>query len=235
MQKQVAIWAPDYLFKPLTGPVSIGNHPSSLWLYAGGPATSSGSWYPPGTKNGGRVSTPNLFKAAGSGSWQFIQLIHPGRWLYHRDSTGTPITDSLNFNGLQMLDNDYPYPASNDSPTAPWSADSANPPPAGSTVTTYWMDDSPGVGLDDFYFRLHVDESFDDYMMYEPPDSGNGSEWVPLHLFQWKWHTDISRTSTSWASGWTPSPPGYVSNLSSNRCTTHPFWQYRLTNSAMHY
>ena len=242
-QKQVKIWAPDYLFKPLSGPVSIDNRQGYLELYAGGPHTGtlgSGGWDPPGTKNGGRVSTPNLFRLAstgttGTGSWEFGQIISPGRWLYHYDNTQPlPIVSPLNWNGFTALDNTWPYPASYGSASTPWPADSVDQSPQPNTPS-YWMDDSPGNGITDLYYREKVDESFNDFMMYLPPDSGYGSEWVPLHLFIWKWQADVSQVGTSWSTGWTPNPPGYTSNISSARCTTHPQWIYKLTNNGMHF
>ena len=92
-----------------------------------------------------------------------------------------------------------------------------------------WMEDSPWSQLDDSAYRYRVDESFNDFMMYHPPDIGYGSQWVPLHLYTWKWQADVSRFGT-WALGWTPHPPGYTFNLSSARCTTHPQWSNKLTN-----
>lgn len=230
-QKQVQILAPDYLFKPSSGPVSVGSiNPLGAggpWysLYAGGTANGSGGWDPPGAHNGGRVSTPNLFRSTGAGIWQFVQLISPGRWEYWYDSLGISHMSALNYDGQQLLDNQWPY-SYGDSP--PYPADSVDQSPDPNTPT-YWMEDSPWSQLDDSAYRYRVDESFVDYMMYLPPDSGYGSQWVPLHLYTWKWQADVSRFGT-WALGWTPHPPGYTFNLSSARCTTHPQWSNKLTN-----
>ena len=231
-QKQVKVWAPDYLFKPSSGPVSVGNigNPLTLTLYAGGTATGLGGWDPPGAHNGGRVSTPNLFRPAGDGIWQFVQIIYPGRWEDWYDSLGFSHEASLNYDGQKLLDNAWPYPYG--SPGLPWPANSVE---GSDTSPTYWMEDSPSNPLDNSFYRYHIDESFDDFMMYQPPNSGNGSEWVPLHLYSWKWQADISQTGATWAGGWAPAPPGYVSNVSSARWTTHPEWQHILLNSGMHY
>jgi hypothetical protein len=238
-QAQVKIWAPDYLFKPSSGPVSVGSiNPSGSGgprysLYAGGTAKGSGSWDPPGAHNGGRVSTPNLFRSAsaGAGLWQFVQLISPGRWEYWYDAFGISHMSALNYDGQQLLDNQWPYPYGS---PPPYLADSVDQSPSPNTPT-YWMEDSPWTQLDDAEYRYRVDESFVDYMMYLPPNSGNGSEWVPLHMYSWKWQADITRTGTTWPLGWSPAPPGYTSNLSSARATTHPAWQYKLVNANMHY
>ncbi len=240
-QRAVTIWAPDYLFKPLAGPVSVGTRsasggPLSLQLYAGGPADANGVWDPPGVKNGGRVSTPNLFRLsptgnAGTGSWEFGQIIFPGRWLYYYDNAGSPQVAPLNYNGQKLLDNSWPYQYG--TAGAPWAADSVDQSPQ-PNIPTYWMEDSPGNGLVDYYYREKADESFNDYMMYLPPEKGNGSQWVPLHLFAWKWQADVSRFGT-WAIGWSPQPPGYTSIISSARCTTHPQWSGLLTNTGMHF
>jgi hypothetical protein len=231
-QKLVKIWAPYYAFKNMAGPVSVDNRDGTLELYAGGPHTGtlgSGGWDPPGMKNGGRVGTPDMFRAPGVGLWQFVQIAHPGRWYYTMDG-GTSSMISFRYDGHTGLDNFYPYPALSGSYIPPYPANSADLPTTGPAIPTYWMEDSPGSTLNDYYYRYRVDESFDDFMMYEPPDAGQGSEWVPLHLFQWKWQADISQIGTSWLIDWTPSPPGYVSNLSSVRWTSHPFWQEKLTN-----
>ncbi len=231
-QRDVQVWAPYYMFKNMAGPVSVDNIDGPLSLYAGGPHTGnpgSGTWDPPGMKDGGRVGTPDLFKAAGPGIWQFVQLASPGRW-YYQTSSGETTVDSFMYNGMQGLDNWYPYPSDPGDYTAPYPADSTNLSPGVTAVPTYWIEDSPGEPLQDKYSRVRIDESFDDYMMYEPPTAGLGSEWVPLHLFQWKWQADITETGLGWASGWLPGIPGYVSDLSSTRCTTHPFWLHLLTN-----
>jgi len=228
-QQNVQVWAPYYMFKNMAGPVSVGDIGDGLELYAGGPATGGGGWDPPGMLNGGRVGTPDLFRPSGVGLWQFVQLASPGRWEY-ATSSGTATVYPFKYDGMSGLDNHYPYPSDPGSYTPPYPANSADLPTTSPAVPTYWMDDTPGEPLDGFYSRVRVDEAFDDYMMYEPPDAGFGSEWVPLHLFKWKWQADISQTGTGWAAGWTPTPPGYVSNISSARCTTPPFWQYLLTN-----
>jgi hypothetical protein len=224
----------------MSGPVSVGSiNPvgsggPSYSLYAGGPADGSGYWTPPGTKNGGRVSTPNLFRStsAGAGAWQFVQLISPGRWEYYYDSLGISHMAALNYDGQQLLDNQWPYPYDG---SPPYPADSVDQSPYPQTPT-YWMEDSPGGSLDDSAYRYRVDESFVDYMMYLPPNSGYGSEWVPLHLYDWSWQADIMRTGTSWPLGWGPTPAGNVTGgPTSARCTTHPAWQYKLLNANMHY
>lgn len=244
-QAPVKIWAPDYLFKPMSGPVSVDNisangSPISLYLYAGGSADASGHWNQPGMLNGGRVSTPNLFRLSstgntGTGSWEFGQIIFPGRWLYYYDDSGNSQVAPLNYNGQKLLDNAWPYPYSypDGTPAGPWPADSVDQSPYPNTPT-YWMQDSPATPLVDYYHRAQVDESFNDFMMYLPPDNGYGADWVPLHLYTWKWQSDVSRFGT-WAQGWTPHPPGYTSDISSVRCTTHPQWSSKLTNSNMHF
>ncbi len=234
-RRDVQVWVPYYTFKPLTGPVIVDNRLGYLELYAGGPHVGnlgSNNWYPAGISNGGRVGTPALFRKPDSGSWQFIQLIHPGRWTYYVNLVGSFIEAPLNYNGLKMLDNKLPYPAASNSPSTPWPADSID---GSSTSPTYWMEDSPGTGLSDSNYRYRADETFDDFMMYKPPNNGNGVDWVPLHLFNWKWQADITKSQALWSSGWTPSLPGYVTNISSQRCITHPDWQYLLTNTGMHF
>ncbi len=139
---------------------------------------------------------------------------------------------ALNYDGQQLLDNQWPYPYDG---SPPYPADSVDQSPYPQTPT-YWMDDSPGGSLDDSAYRYRVDESFVDYMMYLPPNSGYGSEWVPPHMYNWKWQADIMRTGTTWPLGWGPTPAGNVTGgPTSARCTTHPAWQYKLLNSATHY
>ena len=228
-QRDVKVWAPYYIFKNLTGPVSVDDRVSGLELYAGGPpvgGSGSGNWDPPGMKNGGRVGTPDLFRPAGVGLWQFVQFASPGRWYY----SGTTSVDSFQYNGMYGLDNNYPYPGEPGDYAPPYPAWAADIPTTNPAVPTFWMEDSPGEVLQGQYSRVRVDESFDDYMMYQPPAKGFDSQWVPLHLFKWKWQADISDTGMGWASGWSPAIPGYVSSLSSARCTTFPSWQQTLVN-----
>ena len=216
----------------MAGPVSVNNRLGALELYAGGPPVGglgSGNWDPPGMKNGGRVGTPDLFRSAGAGLWQFVQLATPGRWEY-MTSLGQTTVHPFVYNGMYGLDNEYPYPGYPGVFGPPYPAWAADIPTTGPAIPTFWMEDSPGEQLADYYSRVRVDESFDDYMMYEPPATAYGSECVPLHLFKWKWQGDISQTGAGWASGWTPAPPGYTSDLSSTRCTTHPAWSFLLLN-----
>ena len=235
-QRDLQVWAPYYAFKNLTGPVTVANI-GAMALYAGGPPTilPSGdvTWSPPGMKNGGRVGTPALFMTSltnsGTGRWQFVQLATIGRWEYQTTSGNTAVYPDEH-NGVCGLDNFYPYPGSAGTYAPPFPADSDQSP--GLTASpTYWMADSPLHQLLDMFTRVRVDESFDDYMMYVPPDDGLGSEWVPLHLFKWKWQADITQAGSGWAAGWTSTPPMSVSALSSTRCTTHPLWQSLLLNN----
>lgn len=43
------------------------------------------------------------------------------------------------------------------------------------------------------------------YMMYQPPDTGVGVQWVPLQLVTWRWQTSGSKSVTS--SLFSPDPP----------------------------
>lgn len=241
-ERRVTVWAPYYIFKNTAGPVTVGDRGSGLELYAGGPG-GGGFWQPPGMNFGGRVGTPDLFRYAGVGQWQFVQIIYPNRWMYKRDlAFGTLVPYPMNRNGAKALDVHYPYAdpttglAGRNSPPPPWPADSVEQDPAPNTPT-YWAEDSPGHSLSDDYERSRVDESFDDFMMYLPPDAGQGQhvDWVPLHLFQWKWQADVSRTGATWLGGWAPNPPGAVSDKSSQRWTVHPDWTQILRRGSAHF
>ncbi len=59
--------------------------------------------------------------------------------------------------------------------------------------------DSPGIDCKQFT-SVSVNDSFNDYLMYLPPnDSEGNSVWVPLKVQPWYWYASATESTGDWA------------------------------------
>lgn len=204
-EREVTILAPYYGFGPNAGPISYS--PGQTNVHAGAPDFN----VVPGMKFTGAVGTPALFRNAGAGEWTFTQLCNLSR-LWFVWYLGALVPRAENTEGAFWLDAEFTYPGI----TYPANSTAGDPTPQND-------DDSPQHTFTSYQeVQFAINDLFKMYMMYRPPDSGGGSQWVPLHKFEWGWTADGSRQV---GGVWAPDPPaGSVSSGSSERCTEHPRW-----------
>lgn len=202
------VWVPWYGFSHAMGPASIGYFNGYEQFHAGGP-----QGVPPGLLVIGAVGTPNLFRTNGVGFWTFTQLVKfynvgyafiPSPWSDHESGT----------NFQYWLDAEFAYPST------VWSANAVDP---GDPVTEWHeAEDSPGVEIRPDIKSYSVGYDFLMYLMYHPPDAGEGTKWVSLHILNWWWNSEIQRASP--IAPWLPNPPqGPAAGISMSNWW-HPTW-----------
>lgn len=114
------------------------------------------------------VDTPQT-PAFGNGMQALAQIVTPNNSYITTAATNPPSqhhTDPLNTQ--TGVDGGYPYHGN-------------------STLETNELDpnDSPNLPLPNTTFSASVAPSFTDFLMYQPPSSGNGVRWVALSTFTW--------------------------------------------------
>ena len=210
--KQVTVLVPEYGFAPITGnpQATAGTIDGSYQLHAGGDEAS-----PPGMKFIGSVGTPDTFRFLGTGDWTFTQLtkIATVQWAFPPADL-IPILGGTHTSDY-WLDAGFAFPIGG----LIWPADSTK-----TNHTEQYAEDSPGIPVLPQIQQVAGDWDFIMYLMYKPPDSGLGSEWVPLHSFEWGFHVRAIRLLPNTA--WNPNPPGWITTGASVRTTTHPHWAH---------
>ena len=164
------------------------------------------------------VVTPDLFTQGGTefGSWGWLQLCQLN---VTQGGTGTRMA-------VPELDSSFPY--NNTAGVANGVPGSTNNPqrlkngnPAYSAFT-----DSPDEQYNNYWLNYDLGLSFDNnfnlYVMYEPPDSGTGVNYVPVDMYKWEFEASMTRPSLS--GSWTPNPPGSVKDLGSAPYPSYPYW-----------
>ncbi len=153
-----------------------GQNGISLWA---GPGVSAGmSWtaesYPP-------QSSP-----FGMGALALVQLITPSASYVNTTGVGVPgATHTIPLKG-QGLDGAGFYP---------WLGVQTG---FAGGFSTYRTNDNPSMPLTSYMASATMQHQFIDYLMYQPPDNGNGIRWVPLSTFTWS--TNGSATNPgNWA------------------------------------
>ncbi len=186
----------------------------SLWA---GPVASTRAGLPGGMNWQAKVYTPTT-PAFGTGTFELVQIVTPS------DSYTTltnPVQNHSDLlNGQTGLDVTYPY-------GVVWSE------PA-----KLQDNDSPGLHLTGLGQSGNLtaasavfQSSFVDYLMYQPPSSGNGVKWVPLAAFTWStngnatvpvsgnWADYVTQNFSDSAGTVTPS-----TNTPFSPWNTHPSW-----------
>lgn len=165
--KPVVVWVPDWAATGVGGYMQVNKSApgdSNYELWAGPTQAEINSGEAHGMNWSLSVATPTS-PAFGTGSLELVQILTPNDQ-YDTD-TNPKVTKYDPLNNLLGLDGVYPYASGYE--TDP-------PVQAG---------DSPGLALiGSTYqaFSADIDDSFADYLMYEPPGSG---QYVPLATFGW--------------------------------------------------
>jgi hypothetical protein len=171
----------------------------------------------PGITFKANVTTPVVFYSPTSdyGKVQYVQKFTPNRTYYKPDGTLKYAKNQ----GEESLDTQYPYPVNQGSNVL------AN----GGDVKT---EDSPGTLVQDTivitdYDKIIVDESFYMYLMYKPPTSAEGSDWVNLNRVNWKWTANAEKIQNAagqrfWQG--TATPVGSVAKIGNIVWYQHPEW-----------
>lgn len=211
VSENVNVWPPYYYF---------ANESSTSSSMSGSTLTSADLYLlKPGQYFAGKVGTPALFSAQGTGNWEFVQIASPSRT--HTLQSGSVLHDWPL--GLTGLDNVCPYPAPPGEPAPAWSAEIAT---STSLATLHWTQDSPDTNIAATEVSYSVGDQFEMHLIYCPP--GGDSQWVPIHKLDWAWICSDSRATPSIP--WTTPPPGSVYGISSVRNTSHPTWILKFTN-----
>ncbi len=201
-QQQVKVWAPYYYMSHNAGPTGI---------YGSDVSTGAQSLVPPGMAFVGAVGTPALFaNNLGTGSWLFVQIINTSHYQWYPWS---PIPVKSGSLGV-ALDNEWPY-------IPGWPADST-----ANASTPHPAEDSPDLGLLNLVDQFTVNDIYQMYLMYLPPDNGYGSQYVPLHRLIWEWNANGTLNGT-----WPAGSSGQVTVDSDLRWETHPSWSQIYINS----
>ena len=121
------------------------------------------------------------------------------------------------------LDSSFPY---NPDPTVPNGVPGPTYPAQNSASghTVYKIfSDTPSEGWGIYATNFAFNNNFSLYVMYQPPDAGNGVNWVPLDLYSWGYSANITR-SDIFSANWTPDPPGVVEYNGKSSEPPYPNW-----------
>ncbi len=195
-EKKVNVWRPNWRATGEGGIMQVSvpfyaNSTDDFWLWAGPLAGSSNGvgMYWEATVSPPSTPSPTLF---GAGSIQLVQIITPNLSYTKSVLFGIPYTRNSPENGQEGLDSTCPYG---------WET---------VTAPNYSASDSPGLQLLSNTISATVADVFEDYLMYEPPGSG---QYVPLAHFNWSTNGNATQPSSGgWAaysgSAGTVSPSG---------------------------
>ncbi len=210
--KMINVWSPAEYDTPSHAGVAIPNPElGTVGLENGTVTTSANNTL--GFAFEVAVGTPDLFTASRTvfGSWAWLQLVQ--------------INETQGSNGLQMvspqLDSAFPYTLG---------AGTANGVPGPTQVARSTsilqqyseIDDSPTIPYYDYQTAVAFADDFNLYVMFQPPNVGNGVNWVPLYLYQWEFSGNMTRPNIF--SNWTPNPPGSIKLLGHQQNPSYPSW-----------
>jgi hypothetical protein len=217
---QVQVWEPEeYTTPPSSTPGTpaanpVLGTPGLVPTSAGSGTIESGTNGANGFSFAASVVTPSLFTAGGNspGYWAWLQLVQ--------------VNEMQGSNGTQMaspvLDSSFPYATSgstaNGVPAAPYTA---SPSSAGNPVYNLFTD-TPDFPYYGYQTAVVAADAFHLYVMYQPPDSGTGVNWVPLDVYAWAFNCDMTRPNVF--SNWTPNPPGSVVYVGGTSNPSYPSW-----------
>jgi hypothetical protein len=209
--KTVSVELPTFSCTTATRTSTWWPFPVNAEILTSGLEDAFNNVFDPGISFNGTVGTPTFFRGPGAGTWDFNQL-----WRPQRTIDGSQISGYFSAN--YGLDNWWPY-------VGGFSANStATVPTPQFTSDTPWM----GVGAS----SVSANDAFKMYMTYYPPDTGQGSAMVTLHLVQWTWVAGgTGELDTSLNTWWAPNPPGTSSVQSSAGTRVHPQWSQKFVNS----
>ncbi len=160
------------------------------------------------------VVTPDLFTQGGTayGNWAWLQLCQLD---VTQGGSGTQMA-------VPELDSSFPYNngagAANGTPGPTYDARRSKD----GNLMYQEFTDSPDDGWGYLDTALSFDNNFGLYVMYEPPDAGNGINYVPMDMYKWEFEASMTRSGLS--GNWTPNPPGFVKDLGSAPDPNYPSW-----------
>lgn len=126
---------------------------------------------------GGMSLNADCFSSSplGNGTLALMQLI-------------TPSASYVNTTGVGVPGANHPIPISGQGLDGvgayAWSSVQQGDPDVGN-FTPYRANDSPSLPLMSYMASATVQHYFVDYLMYQPPDNGSGTQFVPLATFNW--------------------------------------------------
>lgn len=208
--QKVNLQVPGISVTPTPGRVQLNNlFPA---IYGSGYALFDGGGN--GAKRGidwsVRVNTPAPFSSQGASLWNFVQLVVP----QHSRTDNSNQTHPSVLNGQSGLDGTYPYDP------GPFSGSFPGGHAADNLLWT--SGDSPGFPVENVYQGYTVTDTFNTYVMYNPP--GGDTQWVPLWDINWYWTATVTRPGTSWSTWDDSSSAGIVRVTNTTSTTTHPRW-----------
>ena len=162
----------------------------------------------PGMSVSATFSTPSPF---GPGQMELVQTATPTD--FYKTSDGKNHPDPIS--GLTGLDTSYPY--------------------AGSVQAepTYATNDNPGIPLLSYMDSVGLYLTFSDWLLYQPPDAGNGRYFVPRKTYGWTVGKSVFQPDTGWAdTGYT----SYGSVTITPACTDtnqYPTWTQTLQGQSV--
>ncbi len=199
--KPITVLTPYSKLYPTKGLVTYTEGQSGV--IASGP-----NFDPAGIEWTGSVGTQDMFLYEGDGQWCFMQLCWLNRLQYSFAYPYGPIdvaqTDGALDGGFSIYGR---Y----------WDADSQDNRP-----TKAVEQDNPEYAFRAYPESFQVADTFKLYMMYQPPDNGQGVQWVSLQSLKWRWNTDGSRSLNH---PFSPDPPaGAVTADGAVTEHQHPMW-----------
>jgi hypothetical protein len=219
--KQVQVWEPE----EFTGiPSNTSGTPAANPQFGtpGLVTTGFGNGVIKSETNGGdgftfgaSVVTPTLFTQSGQnfGNWAWLQLKQTNET---QGSNGTQ-------DASPMLDSSFPYntggSTGNGVPGTPYSAGPSSP--SGNPVYNLFLD-TPDFPYYNYQTAVVASDVFDLYVMYQPPDTGTGVNWVPLDVYTWAFDCNMTRPNI--LSDWTPNPPGSLGYGGGQANPSYPSW-----------
>jgi len=207
--EKCGVEAPTSTLSLNTGAAALDppNDPTSVH-FVGYPFVQSGTIYSVGVLVDGKAITPPEFTSFGVGTWQFTQLITPGR---RQINPQTGVTTVLRPHGQQVLDESFSY-----ANAAPFDADNLR----------HNANDSPNQNLPGLPSnQVEIDDSFVVYLLYKPP--GDDSAFVPLKCVGWGWQASVRRNDDDANKGWYLASIGSPPSLSQDY-PDHPLWTARI-------
>ena len=155
----------------------------------------------------GHVVEDEFFEDLPRGNWAMLQLVTLNRVKFRGWPWGNA---SVTYNNV--LDAKFPYGAQ-------YAADLSSQ----TRFTDTGDSDSPESNFIAFMYKYSIADTFNSYMMYCPPDIGNGSEWVPLRVLGWGW--TVGGQIPNGSQSFVPDPPNGTYNVGTSvQCSTFPTW-----------
>ena len=225
--KTVNVWTPneyDTPVSPANGGV-LTNTPNPQFGTVGIDAgnnhvvSNDPSGNPEGFSLSASVVTPDFFSKGGTsyGGWAFLQTCQLN------------VTQGGGINPSQMtspqLDSSFPYDIHADTPNGiPGIIFDAEKTQYGN-INYQALNDHPDEGWTNFPFpctAFAFNNHFNTYVMYQPPNTGYGINWVPLDLYAWGYSASITRPNSN--SPWSPTALGPVTNGGKTPNPHYPTW-----------